>query len=373
MRRLSRATVSLSALLVVAACSTGTGPGTSTGAASTVGDAPAATSASACPASSATATATADTTASVAVLPATQAFLGTLDDTQKQSVQGERTPENLAQWSNLPDQLFERAGLRMDTLSAEQQAAVLKILEAALSPQGYAQVTQITTADGVLATQGGADLDFGADHYWIRILGTPAETGLWTVQYGGHHLAVNVTVDGADLTLAPTFWGAQPASYESAGTSAEPLCGETTKGFALVDALDETQQQEAILDSEVTEVVLGAGQDGKTLAQEGVSASTFTAEQKALLLDLVDEWITPLNPDDAAAKLAAAEQNLDSTTFAWYGSTEIGNPIYYRVQGPTFTIEFAHQQGQGANAGGITHIHSIYREPGNDYGAQLAS
>jgi len=67
-----------------------------------------------------------------------------------------------------------------------------------------------------------------------------------------------------------------------------------------------------------------------------------------------------------------AEQNLDRTTFAWYGSTEIGNPIYYRVQGPTFTIEFAHQQGQGANAGGITHIHSIYREPGNDYGAQLA-
>ena len=81
--------------------------------------------------------------------------------------------------------------------------------------------------------------------------------------------AVNVTVDGADMTLAPTFWGAQPASYESAGTSAEPLCGETTKAFALVDALDETQQQEAILDSEVTETVLGAGQDGKTLAQEG--------------------------------------------------------------------------------------------------------
>ena len=193
------------------------------------------------------------------------------------------------------------------------------------------------------------------------------------MQYGGHHLAVNVTVDGADMTLAPTLWGAQPASYESAGTSAEPLCGETTKAFALVDALDETQQQEAILDSEVTEIVLGAGQDGKTLAQEGVSASTFTAEQKALLLDLVDEWITPIDPDDAAAKLTAAEQNLDQTTFAWYGSTEIGNPIYYRVQGPTFTIEFAHQQGQGANAGGITHIHSIYREPGNDYGAQLAS
>ena len=117
--------------------------------------------------------------------------------------------------------------------------------------------------------------------------------------------------------------------------------------------------------------MLGAGQDGRTLAQEGVPVSTFTAAQKQLLLDLVDEWIRPLNAEDAAAKLAAVQQNLDQTTFAWYGSTQIGNPIYYRVQGPTFTIEFAHQQGQGANAGGITHIHSIYREPGNDYGAEL--
>lgn len=98
-----------------------------------------------------------------------------------------------------------------------------------------------------------------------------------------------------------------------------------------------------------------------------------TPDQKRLLLELVDEWIRPLNGGQAAAKLAAAKQNLDSTTFAWYGSTTIGQPIYYRVQGPTFVIEFAHQQGGGPNAGGITHIHSIYREPGNDYGAQLTS
>jgi hypothetical protein len=306
-------------------------------------------------------------------LSATEAFLGTLDDAQKAAVQGERTPANLGQWSNLPDQLFARAGLRMDKLSADQRAAVLKILQAALSPEGYAQVTQITTADGVLATQGGPQLDFGADHYWIRILGTPGPAGPWTVQYGGHHLAVNVTLNGKDVTIAPTLWGAQPASYASAGTSAEPLCGETTKAFALVDALDANQQKDAILTTPIKEIVLGAGQDGKTLAPEGVQASTFTDAQKKLLLDLVDEWIRPLDAENAAAKLATVQQNLDRTTFAWYGSTQIGNPIYYRVQGPTFTIEFAHQQGQGANAGGITHIHAIYRESGNDYGAQLAS
>jgi hypothetical protein len=311
--------------------------------------------------------------ASAAVLSATKAFLGTLSSAQKTSVSGEWTQANLSQWSNLPDQLFQRAGLRMDALSSAQQAAVLKILKAALSDEGYQQVTRITYADGVLKDQGGMDLDFGADHYHVRILGTPSATGKWTLQYGGHHLAVNVTMVGKQMTLAPTFWGAQPASYTEGGGETEPLSGETKKAFALVDSLDATQLKEAVLPTAVTEIVLGAGQDGKTLAAEGVKASTFTAEQKTLLLDLVDEWITPLNEEQAAAKLAAVKANLADTTFAWYGSTEIGNPIYYRVQGPTFTIEFAHQQGQGANAGGITHIHSIYREPGNDYGAGLTS
>jgi hypothetical protein len=361
----SRSTASataLSAVLVLAACSS-SGPEAETR--------PTAATPASCPV--APAPGAADGAAAQRVLTATQAFTATLDDAQRISVAAERSPANLAQWSNLPDELFERAGLRMDSLSSEQQAAALAILQAALSSEGYAQVTEITAADGVLAAEDGPDLDFGADHYWIRILGTPAAMGEWTVQYGGHHLAVNVTINGSEMTLAPTLWGAQPASYESAGTTAEPLCGETTKAFALVNALDATQQQAAILAAPVKEIVLGAGQDGKTLAPEGVSGSTLTDEQKTLLLDLVDEWIRPLNPDAAAAKLAAAEQNLDQTTFAWSGSTTIGQPIYYRVQGPTFTIEFAHQQGQGANAGGVTHIHSIYREPGNDYGAQLGS
>ncbi|WP_322749859.1 MULTISPECIES: DUF3500 domain-containing protein, partial [unclassified Frankia] len=189
----------------------------------------------------------------------------------------------------------------------------------------------------------------------------------------GHHLAFNVTMAGNAMTLAPTLWGAQPASYTAAGSDVEPLSGETKKAFAVVDSLDATQLKAAVLTTATKEIVLGAGQDGKTLVAEGVKASTFTDAQKTLLLDLVDEWITPLNAEQAAAKLAAVKKDLDQTTFAWYGSTTLGQPIYYRVQGPTFIIEFAHQQGGGANAGGITHIHSIYREPGNDYGAGLSS
>ncbi|MEU0426189.1 DUF3500 domain-containing protein [Streptomyces canus] len=309
-------------------------------------------------------------TAAAQVLTATQAFLATLDDSQKSSVQAERTEANLSQWSNLPDQLFERAGLRMDSLDAEQQTAVLAILKAALSEDGYEQVTGITYGDGVLKDADGIDLDFGADHYWIRVLGTPSETGQWTLQYGGHHLAVNVTLTDGTMTLGPTLWAAQPAYYDKDGNEVEPLKGETEKAFKVVQSLDDEQFDTAELDTAVTEIVLGAGQDGKTLESEGVKASDLDADQQKLLLDLIDEWITPLNDEQAKAKLADAKKNLKSTYFAWYGSTESDQPIYYRVQSPSYTIEFAHQQGQGANAGGVTHIHSIYRENGNDYGAE---
>lgn len=360
-------------LALLAGCSSGDGGTAGSAAPTTAASATASSSSAAVDGCGApAAVAATDPDAAAAVLAATQAFLGTLDATQRTAVQAERTQANLSLWSNLPDQLFKRAGLRMDKLSAAQRAAVQQVLRAALSDEGYRQVTQISTADGILTAQGGTNLDFGAEHYWIRLVGAPAATGKWTIQYGGHHLAVNITVAGAAMTLAPTLWGAQPASYTSGGTSAEPLCGETRKAFALIGALDATQQRAAILTAPVKEIVLGAGQDGKTLAAEGVKASTFTGAQQQLLLALIDEWITPLNPGQAAAKLAAVAKDLGSVTFAWYGATTIGRPVYYRVQGPAFVIEFAHQQGQGANAGGVTHIHAIYREPGNDYGAGLS-
>jgi hypothetical protein len=166
--------------------------------------------------------------------------------------------------------------------------------------------------------------DYGSAHYWIRILGTPSSSGKWTVQYGGHHLAVNITLTGDTMTFAPTLFGVQPAAYTLNGVSHEPLAGETDK------------------------------------------ASTFTSAQKTLLLGLIIEWISPLNDEQAASKVESAEANLDSTYFAWSGSTSSGRPIYYHVQSPDFTIEFTHQR----NMGDTSHIHAIYRENGNDYGAE---
>jgi hypothetical protein len=187
------------------------------------------------------------------------------------------------------------------------------------------------------------------------------------VQFGGHHLAINVTIVGTNNVLTPSLPAAQPATYTLNGQSIRPLGDENDKGFALINALDAAQQQQAILKYRVTDLVLGAGQDGKTIQPEGILASALTAPQQALLLDLVHEWVGILNDDGAAAKMSEIRGNLPRTYFAWSGPTTAGSIAYFRVQGPTLLIEYAPQQGD------LQHIHTIYRDPTNDYGAKLVT
>src|SRR5581483_10091119 len=72
-------------------------------------------------------------------------------------------------------------------------------------------------------------------------------------------------------------------------------------------------------------------------------------------------------PADAYAepRMADIKANLPQTYFAWSGPTTNGSVIYYRIQGPTLVIEYAPQ-------GTVDHIHTIYRDPTNDYGAKFA-
>ena len=70
-------------------------------------------------------------------------------------------------------------------------------------------------------------------------------------------------------------------------------------------------------------------------------------------------------PDAAAARRQAEiKGQLDDTSFAWYGPTAAGSAAYYRIQGPTVVIEYAPQ-------GGVNHIHTVIRNPVNDYGKKM--
>jgi hypothetical protein len=311
---------------------------------------------------------------------AAEAFARTLDEPQRAKLQQPLTETSRAIWSNLPTGskmqvgATERNGVKFGDLSPAQQEAALALLSAVLSPTGHQKVRTIVTADQVLEDQSaatraaGSRTRFGRAEYYIAFLGKPSVSDLWMIQFGGHHLAINVTVGGRSAVLTPSHTGAQPASYTLEGRTVRPLGAENDKAFALINALDAAQQKQAILGYTVGNLVLGPGLDGKVIAPEGVRVSAFDAKQRALLLDLVSEWVNILNADASAAKMAEIEKNLPETWFAWQGQTTNGNRMYFRVQGPTVLIEYA-PQGQT----GTDHIHTIYRDPTNDYGPKLAA
>jgi hypothetical protein len=190
------------------------------------------------------------------------------------------------------------------------------------------------------------------------------------LQFGGHHLALNITMAGSKGVLTPTLTGAQPATFQLNGMTVRPLGRESDKALALLESLDEKQRKEAILNYTVPDLVLGPGQDGKKIAPEGLQAAEMNAAQQAMLLDLIGEWAAIVNESSAAVRMAEMKADLSQTWFAWSGpstgATGSNITAYYRIQGPHLVIEYAPQRDEPTN-----HVHTMYRDPTNDYGRAL--
>lgn len=305
-----------------------------------------------------------------ATVSAANAFLATLNETQRaKAVFAFGDDAQRKRWSNLPSGIYQRAGLRLGDLNKAQREAALALLAAALSETGYEKVVGIMEGDEVLPKpEGNRNIAFGRDEYFLSLLGGPSLTDPWTIQFGGHHLALNVTLAGGQGTLAPSHTGAQPATFELAGKIVRPLGQENDLGFALINALDATQQKQAILGAKFRDLVLGPGQDGKTIVPEGVKASSFNEKQRELLLDLIRQWVGIIRDDAAVPKMNEIKAGLDETWFAWSGPTKPGGAAYFRIQGPAVFIEYAPQSLGGDPT---RHIHTIYRDPMNEYGRKF--
>ena len=308
--------------------------------------------------------------ATAQIAAAAQAVLASLDPAGRARVQyGFDSPQR-SRWSNLPTGIFQREGLRLADLTAAQRSLVTTLLQTALSREGYRKVTEIMLGDEVLKGTGGGrggrgGPTFGKDEYFLAFIGTPSATQPWMLQFGGHHLAINLTMAGRQATMAPSLPAAQPATFTIEGRTVRPLGRENDKAFALINALDEGQRRQAILPYRVSDLVLGATQDGKTIQPEGLRASSLTPAQQGMLLDVVSEWVGIMHGTFAEARLAEIRSTIADTYFAWSGPTTNGSAAYFRIQGPTLVIEYAPQ-------GGVDHIHTIYRDPTNDYGARFA-
>jgi hypothetical protein len=295
-------------------------------------------------------------------------FLAALEGGQRSKVLFDFNDEaQRKRWSNLPTSIVKRAGLRLGDLTKPQRDAALALLAAALSPQGYEKVLQIMEGDEVLKQTSNGRPMFGRDEYYVALLGQPSNTRPWIIQFGGHHLGLNITLVGEQGTLAPSHTGAQPALYELEGKTVRPLGRETDKAFALINSLDEAQRKQAILGFQMHDLVLGPGRDGQMIQPEGIKGSALTEQQRELLLDLAGEWTGMMHETVAQAKMEELKEHIAETWFAWSGPTQKGSAAYFRIQGPTVIIEYAPQRLGGDPT---KHIHTIYRDPTNEYGAK---
>ena len=297
----------------------------------------------------------------VKVVAAAEALLGRLSDAERAiSVFKFNDEDQRLRWSNLPTGIFQRKGLRMGDLKPEQLDAVIVVLKATLSEDGYQQVVDNMAGEETLNSGGRRGrVVFGKDEYYFSILGTPSVTEPWMWQFGGHHLAFNATIVGDKITLGPSLTGGQPMHYSKDGKQIAQMADEIAIAFELVNSLDDAQKKKTVLAERFTDMALGPGRDDVRPKSEGISANDLTALQAILLKRLISERVGLLNDEDAKVRLEAIDTQLPEIHFSWRGPLKPGSSVYYRVQGPTFFLEYAPQQmGGDPNE----HVHAMYRE-----------
>jgi Protein of unknown function (DUF3500) len=322
-----------------------------------------------------------------AIFNATNAFLSTLSNQQRAAVLFDfRDADQRARWSNLPEGIFKRKGMAWGDMSEAQHTALMGLLGAVLGPEGVENVRKQMEADEVLRVQDsspgnpslgntalgnrppvGPRVKFGSDYYYVSFLGSPSTTSPWMVQFGGHHLGINATVVGSNVTLSPTLTGGQPVKFTRSGEAIHIAEQEVDQARSLLNSLTDAQREKAVIGTHFIDLVLGPGKDGMTLQPEGLPGTEMTDTQKARLLALIDARLSIImNAGLRAAKMAEVRANLDQTYFAWSGPTEPSAAAYWRVTGPAVLLEFSPQSLGGDPS---NHLHNMYRDPTNEYGA----
>jgi hypothetical protein len=299
---------------------------------------------------------------------AAEAFLAALDPALREKALLEFGSPKKPNWSNLPVTFVPRNGVKLGDLTKEQKDKAMAVVAAVLSKDGYQKVVDIMDGDQKLLDnpgKGGKGKGpmFGKDLYYLAIFGQPSDMRPWMVQFGGHHLGINVTVVGKNFILTPSHTGTQPGQFKRGEADIRPLGRESDAAFRLLASLDDKQRAQAVIGEKAQgELLLGPGRDGKTVEPRGVKGSELTGAQQEKLLDVIGAWVTIVEPESARARMAAVKEKVGQTHFAWSGPTAPGSAAYFRVQGPNVIIEYAPQ-------GSTDHIHTVVRNPEDEYGA----
>lgn len=271
------------------------------------------------------------------------------------------------EWTNLPPQP-NAGGVRLGEMNDVQLKATCDLIAALFSRSGYNKFCQIMLGDDQLLSGGRRQQGIGTVDFAVMVFGTPSPSGPWAFQLDGHHLGVNVTLHGEKIWLFPSFVGAQPEVFEIAGQKYRPFAGEVDDAYALIGLLNREQRIEAVTAPARGQIRTGPGQDGKVPDPTGVACSSFDEAQRAALAKLIANWIVILPPEHAAARTRQLKDEMSQMHFSWNGEIDPRSDMSYSIQGPTLIIEFA-CQGRGDRP--LDHLHSMYRDPTNEYGQSL--
>lgn len=304
--------------------------------------------------------------ASEAMVRATNQFLGSLTAEQRARASFDFADGERLNWHFVPR---ERRGLPLKEMTEAQRGHARALLEAGLGQRGLLKAETIMELEIVLRELGGDPNVRDPELYYFSIFGTPSAERPWGWRAEGHHLSLNFTVvNGTLIATSPSFFGANPARVPSGSRQGmRALAAEEDLARELVGSLNEEQRSVAILDAEAPrDIITGNAAEVDPLSPAGLPVERLNETQRAIFVRLIDEYLSRMANDLAAARRARLETtDFGRVTFAWAGSVESGQPHYYRVQGPTFLIEYDNTQ---TNA---NHIHSVWRDFEGDFGRDL--
>jgi tetratricopeptide (TPR) repeat protein len=263
----------------------------------------------------------------------------------------------------------ERHGLPLKAMSEPQQKAALALLRAGLSEKGYTKTQTIIALEPVLAEIEQNPVRRDPALYYVAIFGEPAEQGAWGWRFEGHHISLHWTfVAGRSLASTPQFLGSNPAEVRSGpkqGTRA--LAAEEDLGRALLKSLSAEQRKEAVISETAPNDIATTNTRQAAIAESrGLSWTRLSEAQRGMLLTLLEEYAGVQRREIAAERLRRVrEAGVDKLVFAWMGGPERGEGHYYRIQGPSFVVEYDNTQN------GNNHIHSVWRDFQGDFGRDL--
>ncbi len=298
---------------------------------------------------------------------AANALLASLSDEQKAKTTFEFTSDERLNWHFIPR---VRKGLPLKQMTQEQRHLAQALLSSGLSQQGYTKAVSIMSLEEVLRI---LELGVGTnvrdpEQYFFSIFGTPTENGTWGFRVEGHHLAQNWTIVNGKVAGSPSFYGTNPAEVQKGPRKGFRVLGaEEDKGRELLMALTADQKKVAVVSETAYKDIFTMADRKAALKGQpnGLSAAKLNSAQKKLLQNVLEEYAYNMPDQIAQVRLEQIKKAGSNINFAWAGVAEKGGPHYYRVQGPTFLVEYDNTQNNN------NHVHSVWRDFAGDFGYDM--